>query len=237
VVGGSLKNDSVAAAVHSRPTLPGEQQSRRHVPWRAICAFLEAIESESTPEGFFRRTLERLETLVSYDHGIAEVSDANLQGRPMFTVRRSVSVWAHGGHGNDFFAPEKPRHSISIGNGKESGAYGFAISLHRHGGQGFSVREQRVLEILNAHLRNLFRGLMEPLGLREGHLLEAASRAGLSLRERQIYLLLCKRLTIAEIAQRLYISRHTVAKHIEHIYDKLLVSGRRGACAHAEPGS
>ncbi len=221
-----MKNDSVAEAVHSRTPLQPGRRGRLEIPWREILTSLEAIEGEGTPEGFFRRTLERLETLVSYDQGIAVVSRANLQGPPSFVVRRIVSTET----------TDRVRHSIGINNAKVSGPYGFAISLHRHSDRGFSAREQEVLDVLCPHLRNLFRALMEPVGQRELHLLDAASRAGLSVREREIYLLLCDRLTIAEIAQRLYISSHTVAKHIEHIYDKLLVSGRRGACSPGELG-
>ena len=212
----------MAIAVHSRLALRRRQRGDRHnVPWRDICILLESLETEGTAEAFFRRTLEKLEALVSYDRAMAVVSDLNLQGRPLFVVKRPAS--------NDRL--DNPRHSIGISNEREMGAYGFALSLHRHGDRCFSEHEQRVLDVLSPHLRNFFRALMEPLVRREALLRDAGSRAGLSAREKQIYVLLCERLTIAEMAQRLSISSHTVAKHIEHIYDKLLVSGRRGACS------
>ena len=36
-----------------------------------------------------------------------------------------------------------------------------------------------------------------------------------------------------EIAERLVVSRHTVARHVEHIYAKLGVSNRTAAAAYA----
>lgn len=58
-----------------------------------------------------------------------------------------------------------------------------------------------------------------------------APRLGLTRREQQIIVRLAKRRTNAEIAEELGISARTVAKHLEHVYDKLGVSGRRDAAA------
>jgi DNA-binding CsgD family transcriptional regulator len=43
-----------------------------------------------------------------------------------------------------------------------------------------------------------------------------------------VVVLLCDRFSAGEIAERLTISRRTVEKHIEHVYLKLGVHGRRG---------
>ena len=211
----------MAVAVHPPLALRHRQPQRYDVPWRAICILLESVGSEGTAEDFFRRTLEGLETLVSYDFGVAVVSDVAMNDRPLFVIKRPAAP-----EGQD-----EPRRSIRISSEREPGAYGFILSLHRRGDRSFSAHEQRVLDALSPHLRNFLRVLMEPRVSRERVLLDAGSRAGLSAREKQIYVLLCERFTVTEMAQRLTISSHTVAKHIEHIYDKLLVSGRRGACA------
>ena len=51
-------------------------------------------------------------------------------------------------------------------------------------------------------------------------------RALLSPRERQIYELLCQRLTNKQIAAALFISEATVKLHAHHVYDKLGVRSR-----------
>jgi len=50
--------------------------------------------------------------------------------------------------------------------------------------------------------------------------------AGLSRREHEIAALLARRFSTGEIADRLFISRKTVSKHLEHIYLKLDVHRR-----------
>ena len=238
---------------HSR----AERQERLAIPWREICELLEAIEGEQTLQGFFQRTLERLEVLVPYDYGLAVLSDAAQPDRLPIVISRSaprelidrcfrqnnpLCPVVSTGVG-DRLRSSPPRHSvfgtgasISVGNLKEADSHGFVISLHREYERAFSALERKILEALSPHLHNFVRVLTGSLGQHQRRLLSVAASAGLSRREKEIYLLLCNRLTIAEIAQGLFISRHTAAKHIEHIYDKLLVSGRRGACQPADHG-
>jgi DNA-binding CsgD family transcriptional regulator len=47
-----------------------------------------------------------------------------------------------------------------------------------------------------------------------------ATRLGLTRREHEIALLLSERLSMSEIADRLFISRRTAEKHAENIYGK-----------------
>lgn len=56
---------------------------------------------------------------------------------------------------------------------------------------------------------------------------------GLSPRERDVLTLLCQRLTDAEIAEALFISRRTVTTHVSSIFNKMGVSNRREAAAAA----
>ena len=64
-------------------------------------------------------------------------------------------------------------------------------------------------------------------------LARAVAELPLSPREKELLLELGKGSTNAEIAKVLKISPATVKKHLEHIYDKLEVSGRVGALARA----
>jgi DNA-binding CsgD family transcriptional regulator len=65
-----------------------------------------------------------------------------------------------------------------------------------------------------------------------GHL-EPAFAFGLTRREREVLALLCQRWTDPEIAARLFISPKTVSRHVANIFNKLGVSSRRDAAAHA----
>jgi DNA-binding CsgD family transcriptional regulator len=57
--------------------------------------------------------------------------------------------------------------------------------------------------------------------------------ASLTRREREIFALLCQRLTDPEIAERLFISPRTVNHHVSNVLGKLGVTNRRGAVALA----
>jgi diguanylate cyclase (GGDEF)-like protein len=59
-----------------------------------------------------------------------------------------------------------------------------------------------------------------------------APQAGLTEREHEIALLLSERLSMAEIADRLFISRRTVEKHAENIYLKLGINRKQDIGEH-----
>ena len=70
--------------------------------------------------------------------------------------------------------------------------------------------------------------------LREQYATTAHRRAGeLSERELQVLRLVAAGKTNREIAQALFISEKTVARHVSNIFDKLGVSTRAGATAQA----
>jgi DNA-binding NarL/FixJ family response regulator len=55
----------------------------------------------------------------------------------------------------------------------------------------------------------------------------------LTFREQEVLVLLCQRLTDAEIAQRLYLSTRTASRHVGNILGKLGAANRRDAAAIA----
>ena len=93
-----------------------------------------------------------------------------------------------------------------------------------------AVRDvQRGAAPINAYIAGkmltMFARLAEPQSATETY--------GLTAREREILQHLVEGLTIAQIAERLFVSYHTVDTHIRNIYGKLHVRKRSGAVAKA----
>ena len=128
----------------------------------------------------------------------------------------------------DFARRYHTRHTVQIGNLKGSADAGFLLSLHRKTRLGFEEREMAACSAVRPHLHNLFSLLHAPEKARRSRLSAAANACGLTQREAEVVLFLCDRLSAGEMAERLTISRRTVEKHIEHVYLKLGVHGRRG---------
>ncbi|MBA2276931.1 MAG: response regulator transcription factor, partial [Chloroflexia bacterium] len=61
----------------------------------------------------------------------------------------------------------------------------------------------------------------------------AAYPAGLTTREVEVLRLVAEGLSDAEVAERLYLSQHTVKTHLRSIYSKLAVSSRTAAARFA----
>jgi DNA-binding CsgD family transcriptional regulator len=96
---------------------------------------------------------------------------------------------------------------------------------------GIADREVRILELLTPHLVQMFR--------------RAAARRtaptdshGLTPREYEIVSLVAEGMANGQIAQRLWVSPHTVRKHLENAFEKLGVSNRTAAaaCVFGAPG-
>ena len=128
----------------------------------------------------------------------------------------------------DFARRYHSRHTMQIGNLKGRADPGFLLSLHRMKRLGFDEREIAACSAVRPHLHNLFSLLHAPEKARRSRLSAAAVSCGLTQREAEVVLFLCERLSAGEIAEHLTISRRTVEKHIEHVYLKLGVHGRRG---------
>jgi DNA-binding CsgD family transcriptional regulator len=112
------------------------------------------------------------------------------------------------------------------------------ISLWRQRGD-FGSRERRLAELLQPHLAARYRASLRG----EAAVRDTARRADgdaptrpwsaarLTRREREVVEAVAEGRSNAEIASQLCISPATVAKHLEHVYDKLGVHSRTAALA------
>ncbi|MHB8642181.1 MAG: helix-turn-helix transcriptional regulator [Gaiellaceae bacterium] len=85
--------------------------------------------------------------------------------------------------------------------------------------RGFSARDRALLRVLRPHLT------------RRAAAVETAAAGLLSGRERDVLRLVAAGATNAAVARTLWISEHTVRKHLEHVYQKIGVRTRTAAAA------
>lgn len=88
-----------------------------------------------------------------------------------------------------------------------------------------STGDKNIIEV--EYVLNVNSSSTSPLAFRIRELARSFDAAGFTARERDVALLLCERLSVSEIAEQLFISRKTVAKHLEHIYLKTGSNGKR----------
>lgn len=97
--------------------------------------------------------------------------------------------------------------------------------MDRTGRVNFSDGEMESLYYLSSHLDNLHRNFyVSPPNIQAGISNEWKQDIALTPRETEIAGLLCGGLSPDAVAQKLFISRQTVYKHISHIHAKLNVS-------------
>jgi DNA-binding CsgD family transcriptional regulator len=89
---------------------------------------------------------------------------------------------------------------------------------------GISDRQVRILELLVPHFEQQFRRA----AVRRG---QPTARRGLTPREYEVMSLVRDGKTNQEIARTLWVSSHTVGKHLENAYQKLEVTNRTAAVA------
>jgi DNA-binding CsgD family transcriptional regulator len=98
-----------------------------------------------------------------------------------------------------------------------------------------------VLDVLNQHLNTYWPLFVEREKAKSSTAIEKSGlnsvqqgtvHPGLTQRETEIALLLSVRLSMPEIADRLFISRRTVEKHAERIYAKLGVRRKKEVGEH-----
>jgi DNA-binding CsgD family transcriptional regulator len=128
--------------------------------------------------------------------------------------------------GNDFLKKHDVRFCLCLSNLSLRGGKGFVVSLYRGAGNPFSENEIKSAAALFPHVHHLSLLAAGPSDSYVSRAQEAAAAAGLSRREQEVAVLLSQRLSIREMADRLFISPHTVEKHMQHIYGKLNASGK-----------
>jgi DNA-binding CsgD family transcriptional regulator len=103
----------------------------------------------------------------------------------------------------------------------------------------FSERDRDVLELLRPHVqaREARAELHRRLSGDRAAADPPDDDSALTLREREIVYLVGQGRTNAEIAAELWITPGTVKKHLEHVYEKLGVSGRTAAASRVRGSS
>jgi DNA-binding CsgD family transcriptional regulator len=122
---------------------------------------------------------------------------------------------------NDILRPAhiRDRLRVWLWRSRETAA---CVTLMRSGTR-FSDRDSAVLAVLQPHLIAMReRALVRP---------DLPDEADLTIREAQVVTLAATGRSNAEIAQLLLMSHATVAKHLEHTYQKLRVTGRAEVAA------
>jgi DNA-binding CsgD family transcriptional regulator len=139
----------------------------------------------------------------------------------------------------DFNVPLAIGHSLGFGFYDHVKRREMILCFHRaRHDSGFSDDDVAIVERIRPLVERLFR-LMRSAEASESELFERltfpASTARLSPREAEIAKLLCTRLTLNRIAERLQVSSRTVESHVLHIYQKLGVSGRQELISYLNP--
>jgi DNA-binding CsgD family transcriptional regulator len=99
------------------------------------------------------------------------------------------------------------------------------VLFFRAGGPDFDDRDRIVLGLLRPHLAELHQDLER----------ERSAVPDLTARQMQLLQLVAAGHTNAQIAAALYVSVHTVRKHLENIFQRLQVTSRTAAVARAFP--
>jgi len=229
------------------------------VPWRKIATFLEALEVEQTLDGLLDRAMEASVPLVAHDYSIAVYvrSDfsrfRSLRSRdapdsliPQYLLHyHSMDRWLprhrqrslqriawrfqRRSEFRNWVLESGIRHSLGVSDLSDGREQGFVLGLLRHGRRWFSEHDKAVITAIQPHLGYFVDAMVRPEITQTRRLKEAGAAAGLTPREQDVAVLLAMRLPTPEIAERLYISRHTVEKHLEHIYLKLKTTDRAQA--------
>jgi DNA-binding CsgD family transcriptional regulator len=134
----------------------------------------------------------------------------------------------------EYFAEGGIKYMLDLGLSTRVGWQRTLLFCKAREERDFSERDRDVLELLRPHLQarearaELYRRLA-------GDFAAGADRpdddSALTLREREIVHLVGQGKTNAEIAGELWITPGTVKKHLEHVYEKLGVSGRAAAAS------
>lgn len=132
----------------------------------------------------------------------------------------------------EYFAPGGVGYMLDLGLATRHGWQRTLLFCKPSEEKDFSERDRDVLELLRPHLQarearaELYRRMSGDLAAEAD---ASDDDAALTLREREIVYLVGQGKTNGEIAAELWITPGTVKKHLEHVYEKLGVSGRAAA--------
>lgn len=131
---------------------------------------------------------------------------------------------------NEFNRPLRIRHSIGVGIVDRARTLHYTLFVHRGpSGPPFEDRDRAVFAHLWRPLSRIVTLLSYQSHSLRARIHEREVSAGCSLlspREAEVADLICRRLTMRQIGERLGISHRTVERHALHIYQKLDVTGR-----------
>jgi DNA-binding CsgD family transcriptional regulator len=167
--------------------------------------------------------------LTVADGGVRRLSD--------FVATRE---WRRRGLFNEFYRPLGMTNEVSVQLAWGPAGSSCCVALHRSG-RDFDTRELALLELLAPHLRAArgrlavkSRPVARVPALDDGHTAASlARRLPITPREAEVLAHLAAGRTNEGIADELTISRHTVVRHVEHIYAKLGVHTRAAATREA----
>jgi len=231
----------------------------RRVPWRRVAEVLESLEVEQTLDGLLARALESMQPLIGHDYSVAAYARSDFSRFRTLQARdapdsliaqyllhyRTLDRWLprhrrrplqriawrfqRRGEFRNWVLESGIRHSLGISDLSDGREQGYVLGLMRHGRRWFTELDKAVISAVQPHLGYFVDALVRPEMAQARRLREEAAAAGLTPREQDVAILLALRLPTPEIAERLYISRHTVEKHLEHIYLKLGTTDRAQA--------
>jgi DNA-binding CsgD family transcriptional regulator len=152
--------------------------------------------------------------------------------RPPYRALSAVdwNTYENSVYHNEFNRPLGIRHSVGVGFRDESAGVQYALFVHRgRGGPPFAERECQTVGGLWRPLTSVLSLLSRATSSFRSAVRERETLPGcriLSAREAQVADLICRRLTMRQIALKLGISPRTVERHALHIYQKLNLGGR-----------
>jgi DNA-binding CsgD family transcriptional regulator len=138
---------------------------------------------------------------------------------------------------NDFYRPLGMTHELTSQLSWGPGGASCCVVLHR-AGREFSERDRVMLELLTPHLQAARARIDPAVPATRGPATGAAAaapapllarRLPITARQAEVLEHLCAGMTNDGIANQLSISRHTVVRHIEHLYARLGVHTRVAA--------
>ena len=184
-------------------------------PDDSVLAFTVAFEEEPMP--WADEVLARVAHQNPIGPFIWGPADGALRLSEVISARRLRRLAYY----NEFLRPSHTRDRLRVWlwRSRETAA---CVTLNRSDAQ-FSIRDTAVLAVLQPYLAAMReRALVAP---------DLPDEAELTIREAQVIALAASGRSNSEIAQFLLMSSGTVAKHLEHAYQKLRVMGRSESAA------